>query len=166
MLKKVLFLWLLPITLAVPPLAFFVKDRTPQQVAVSYQDWQCMAMNLFFEARGEGEAGMIAVGQVTLNRVGSTKFRRDVCSVVQEKHKGVCHFTWVCDRTIHKIKDKKMWQTSEAIAFKLLTDRQKDQTHAADHYHATYVKPYWASSCNRTAQIKNHVFYNCKHKRT
>jgi spore germination cell wall hydrolase CwlJ-like protein len=45
-------------------------------------DVGCLVEAIYFEARGEGVVGMIAVGQVILNRVNDERFPRDVCSVV------------------------------------------------------------------------------------
>lgn len=34
-----------------------------------------------------------------------------------------------------------------------------NHTNGADHYHATYVNPYWASTLVKTVSIGNHIFY-------
>jgi spore germination cell wall hydrolase CwlJ-like protein len=46
-----------------------------------------------------------------------------------------------------------------AAAGMVLTDRAPDPTGGADHYHATYVNPYWAPRMTRTVQIGAHIFY-------
>ena len=46
----------------------------------------CLAMNVYREAGHEPFEGKVAVAQVTLNRVNSNKFPRDVCAVVYQKH--------------------------------------------------------------------------------
>ncbi len=53
-----------------------------------YRQIDCLARNLFFESRNEGEVGMRAVGAVTLNRVG--KYGSSICNVVY-RHK---QFSW------------------------------------------------------------------------
>ena len=46
-----------------------VRAETPK---MGYMD--CLAYNIYFEAKGEGIDGMIAVGHVTKNRVESKLF--------------------------------------------------------------------------------------------
>ena len=61
----------------------------------------CLAMNVYREAGHESFEGKVAVAQVTLNRVNSNKFPRDVCAVVYQKsrftERVICQFSWYCD---------------------------------------------------------------------
>lgn len=80
----------------------------------------CMAQNIYFEARAEGEQGKQAVAHVVQNRMKDPRFPKDACAVIQEgrhveswKTKGVadvapqdrvyiprrnqCQFSWYCD---------------------------------------------------------------------
>ena len=53
-------------------------------------EWQtrCLAMAIYYEARGESEKGQIAVAQVIMNRVKSRKYPGSICNVVyQNAHK-------------------------------------------------------------------------------
>ena len=45
----------------------------------------CLALNVYYEARGEPLAGMYAVAEVTMNRVASHRYPETVCGVVYEK---------------------------------------------------------------------------------
>ena len=45
---------------------------------------ECMAKNIYFEARNESTAGKIATSMVVLNRVKSNKFPNDICSVITD----------------------------------------------------------------------------------
>lgn len=45
----------------------------------------CLARNIFYESGSEPEAGKIAVGVVTLNRVEDPRFPKTVCEVVKQK---------------------------------------------------------------------------------
>jgi type II secretory pathway component PulM len=45
---------------------------------------QCLAENVYFEARGEPLAGQYAVAEVTLNRTHARNFPRTICQVVHE----------------------------------------------------------------------------------
>ena len=44
----------------------------------------CLATNIYFEARGEPEAGQFMVGFVTMNRVYDKRFPNTVCGVVYQ----------------------------------------------------------------------------------
>ena len=45
----------------------------------------CLALNVYYEARGESLAGKYAVAEVTMNRVTSRRYPETVCAVVYEK---------------------------------------------------------------------------------
>lgn len=59
---------------------------------------QCLALAMYWEARGEGRRGMVAVGSVVLNRVADNRFPNTLCAFV---HQGgeipPCQFSWWCD---------------------------------------------------------------------
>ena len=46
--------------------------------------FDCLAQNIYFEARSESQAGMIAVAQVTMNRVKHPRYPNTVCEVVKQ----------------------------------------------------------------------------------
>ena len=61
----------------------------------------CLAVAIYFEARGEEYAGQVAVGNVILNRVNSSSSPDTVCEVVHQgrkyrgqmvKHKCQCYY--------------------------------------------------------------------------
>jgi len=57
----------------------------------SSRDVECMAKNIYFEARGEGLEGMLMIADVTLNRASNPKFPSTICGVVNERNQ----FSWV-----------------------------------------------------------------------
>ena len=52
---------------------------------LSYQDIQCLARNIYYEAGSEPEEGKVAVGLVTLNRANTPNYPSTVCGVVKQK---------------------------------------------------------------------------------
>ena len=87
-----------------------VPDRAPE----------CLALNMYHEARGQGTAGLFAVSAVVLNRVNDKRFPNSVCEVIYQgptreswktrQHKDLpdskrqyypiknkCQFSWYCD---------------------------------------------------------------------
>ena len=45
---------------------------------------KCLADNMYFEARNQGTAGIIAVSNVVLNRVKSKDYPNTICEVVRQ----------------------------------------------------------------------------------
>ena len=130
---------------------------------------ECLARNIYFEARNESLAGKLAVGHTTLNRVDSPYFPATICEVVYQGllHKnGVpkrnkCQFSWWCDGQPDHIKNTKAWEESLELARYLTSQKDFiiDITEQALFYHATYVNPTWSKSFKKTARIDTHIFY-------
>ncbi len=122
---------------------------------------QCLALNIYHEARSEPELGQIAVAQVTLNRVQSPAFPDSICAVVKqgEQRPGRCQFSWWCDGRSDLPAEPDAWQKALALGQRLLEDRAIDPTQGALYYHATSVKPDWAERFKRTTRIGRHLFY-------
>src|ERR1051325_5973846 len=70
------------------------------------QNVRCLALNVYFEARGEPEAGQYAVAEVTMNRVASPSYPDTVCEVVYQKNwdtirgRYVAAFSWTEIRSL------------------------------------------------------------------
>ena len=133
---------------------------------------QCLAENIYFEARGQSIAGQLAVGHVTINRVDSAQYPNTVCDVVyQAKYyinwKGnyvpkrhQCQFSWYCDGRPEEINDTASWKRALMIAeFVFYRGEDSDMTGGSLWYHARHVKPYWTSSMVQVRTIDDHVFY-------
>lgn len=122
----------------------------------------CLAMAIYFEARGESAGGQAAVAQVVLNRTKSAAYPDTICGVVfQNQHRrNACQFSFACDGKAERIREKKAWALAQEIAEDVVAGR-RDVASAADatHYHATYVSPRWAPKMRRLAKIGRHVFY-------
>ena len=122
----------------------------------------CLAMNMYHEARSEGIRGMMAVAEVTMNRVESKKYPNNVCAVVKQgyrKGNKSCQFSWYCDGKSDKMKNQHWREIAEEMAIDYLTGLDTNFTQGATHYHASYVRPYWADSFDKTTQIGTHIFY-------
>ena len=133
------------------------------------QEVECLAHNIYFEAKNEPLDGQIAVAFVTLNRVKSGKYEDSICGVVKQKVRGVCQFSWWCDARTNSISQKRLL-TSEnnmlyndilnvALNFYLNNETMYDPSKGALFYHADYVRPGW-KNMYRTAYIGRHIFYN------
>lgn len=123
----------------------------------------CLAMNVYREAGHEPFEGKVAVAQVTLNRVNSNKFPRDVCAVVYQKsrftERVVCQFSWYCDsKHRNRPVDDEAYDESYRVAkMVFLEDFRLESINKALYYHADYVNPNW--KLKRIAKIGTHIFY-------
>ena len=123
---------------------------------------KCLANAVYFEARSEPVRGQIAVAQVVMNRAFSGFYPNDVCGVVyQNAHRHLaCQFTFACDGIPDVVNDEESWERAKRIARETLdgklwlTDVAK-----ATHYHASYVRPWWARAMKQLSHIGLHHFY-------
>jgi spore germination cell wall hydrolase CwlJ-like protein len=127
-----------------------------QYIEISKQI-NCLAENIYFEARGESNLGQRAVAWVTLNRVKDPNFPNTICEVVWEDGQ----FSWTQDGKSDAITDQIAWVDALTTAWLVYNtqDRQFDPTDGATMFHATYVKPKWRKEYDQTSRIDNHVFY-------
>ena len=122
----------------------------------------CLALNIYHEARGEPREGKIAVGQVVMNRVGDPDFPAGVCAVVKqggERPRDRCQFSWWCDGLSDRPDDAGAWEDSKGLAGKILAGGLEDPTRGALWYHADQVTPDWQLDIVRQSKIGRHVFY-------
>lgn len=121
----------------------------------------CLAKNIYFESANEPIEGKIAVAEVTMNRVRSSRYPSSICSVVYQKHNDICQFSWVCEseRRIHQ--NSRGWVESLTIARAMILEKKKYNIvgSKAKYFHANYVSPSWARTKSRVAKIGNHIFY-------
>ncbi len=123
----------------------------------------CLALNLYHEARSEGVKGQLAVAEVTLNRVKSTSYPNTICGVVKQTSKNGCQFSWFCDGKSDEPKDILAWDQAIHVAqYALMDGVTLRSTQGSTHYHADYVRPYWAASYRKVAKIGRHIFYRSK----
>ena len=141
------------------------SDRS-ENLSIDTSELNCLAQNIYFEARGESMAGQIAVGLVTMNRVRSNDtWPNTVCEVVQQGNlNGAspslynCQFAWYCDGIAERITDQEAWERSVTIASRVLENRVQDFTNGSTNFHTIDSNPSWARRMERTLVIDNHVF--------
>lgn len=128
------------------------------------RDWKqidCLARNMYFEARNQDDDGIAAVSDVVFNRIEDPKYPGSACEVITQPGQ----FSWLWDGKRHVMEDKfetaraykialDVWQ-SRAVHYK---PDHKDETGGATRYHADYVKPRW-KGWSQTVQIGAHKFF-------
>ncbi len=134
-----------------------ILEKRTTQIKYTNKDIDCLARNIYFEARGEDVVGKYAVADVTINRVSTGKWGRTVCSVVYAKKQ----FSWTIkkNRAWTSLKGEQ-WENSKAVAAAaLINGISVKSLDKALYYHANYVSPYWKDNSKYIAQIGAHVFY-------
>ncbi|MGH6946648.1 MAG: cell wall hydrolase [Kiloniellales bacterium] len=159
--EKVVALAAIPGPIPQPP-ASAGSDSTSDVQAMLDREIECLALNIYFEARGESKDGRIAVGHVVMNRVADRRFPSSVCEVVQQGGEDAlhrCQFSWWCDGRSDRPTDVAAWDASKALARKIYWGLSEDPTGGALWYHADYVKPYWRKVFAQGPTIGHHIFY-------
>jgi len=126
----------------------------PKLQAVHKTDLNCLAQNIYHEARGEPIEGQIAVALVVTNRVISGLFQNTICGVVYAKEQ----FSWTQDST-KTIVDAKAFKVAKEIAAGVLDQSIHLPDFTALYFHNKTVRPQWRKTKLLVAQIGNHVFY-------
>lgn len=125
---------------------------------------ECLALNVYFEARGESSDGQAAVAHVVMNRVADERFPGGVCDVVQQGGKETidCQFSWWCDEFGDSPTHMTDWEVARDIARGVYWGWGDDPTGGAMWYHAVYVKAYWRGGYQKGPTIGQHIFYRDK----
>jgi spore germination cell wall hydrolase CwlJ-like protein len=139
-------------------LFFVIKQNTVTDVTntleIDNSEVECLARNIYFEARNQPIKGQEAVAHVTLNRLKSGKHGDSICKVVYQPYA----FSWTL-KSRAKMNEIKAEALAREIAFNTLLGNVKDPTGGATHYHATYVTPYWSKKLEKKVKISSHIFY-------
>ena len=146
-------------------------DQTIRKSIYDETQIDCLAKNIYHEARSESSTGQRAVAWVTLNRVDSGDYPDSVCGVVFQgrKDKGgkplrnKCQFSWYCDGKDDDIVDTEAWNNALRVAELVYENHSNgitfDPTEGATMYHASYATPYWTDDFEKTVRIDDHIFY-------
>lgn len=166
---RVIFTAIIVAFMAVLLLLKFPTSEKTATVQINYSDLgkyqqrqiDCLAQNIYHEARSETIQGQQAVAFVTLNRTQDGRFPTDVCGVVKQKNRTVCQFSWFCTK-VKLDKTSDAYREALQVALHVYANyfNLTDITGGALYYHADYVKPRW--KLERTTSIGRHIFYKEK----
>ena len=134
------------------------KIRNQNIYLANNRELKCLADNIYFEAGNQSTTGKLAVAAVTINRVKSPKFPKSVCSVVYQRTRGTCQFSWVCEGK-KRIRSQQQYAESKRVAEKVLLSGANHGIFGRNvlFYHADYVNPRW--NLRRVTKIGDHIFY-------
>ena len=125
---------------------------------------RCLTQAIYYEAALEPTEGQEAVAQVVLNRVRDPNYPNTVCGVVFQGAERVtgCQFSFTCDGALAQAPVAWAWKRAEAVADRALNGHVAVKVGTATHYHADYVRPWWAPTLLKIDQIGAHIFYRWK----
>jgi len=122
----------------------------------------CLALTVYYEARGEIPDGQIAVAETVINRVEDSRWPDSICGVVtQNRHPASlhrCQFSFYCDGQPERPGDAIAWQQAQDIAEAVINGSLSLGVEAT-HYHTTDTRPAWADSMEPLGKVGDHVFY-------
>ena len=137
--------------------------QSQQQVKEEHVERFCLTQALYYEARGEGVQGQLAVADVILQRQRSKYHPDTICDVVYEPYQ----FSFVADGSTLREIDVEAWYKADELSGRILRGEVPTAlTGRALFYHAKSVRPDWADAMLKTAEIGNHIFYRRAPRRT
>ena len=138
-------------------LLMWMTSFMPQPLA----DQTCLAATVYLEARSESTRGQMAVAEVGMRRLEQGRWGKNLCEVLTARKQFALSIT---NKNYH-ISNLQAWNHSWAIAgtamnmWKLPENLRMLVVPGANHFHARYVMPAWASSGAPLATIGYHRFY-------
>lgn len=140
-----------------PQGSLMYNNRT--MIKMDDQDIECLARNIYHEARFEPYIGQIAVAQVTFNRVLDGKWGDSICKVVFARKQ----FSWTLKPKLRdKMPSGQNWRASMHVARMFQRGIRVYNLNDAKWYHADYVSPKWKHDYHRVTKLGRHIFYEKK----
>ena len=153
-----------------------IQEESVYPNLVDNRQAHCLALNVYYEARGSNLADMYAVSDVVLNRVRDGRYPNTICDVVYQgvqkpswkdptkmvMVRNMCQFSWYCDGKEDIPKDETGWATAQMVAGSILyANKYRGLTEGSTHYHASYVRPNWRNDrgMQHVGRIGSHIFY-------
>jgi len=148
------------------------KDLIRQeQDAVKAQERKCLANALYYEARSEGEAGILAVASVIENRKEHQNYPGTYCGIINQRKQ----FSYVALRKPDvesieqrlKASDRVAYMQVSEVADSMLEGRFEPVLPTNVLFYTTkYISNAWTKTKKVYATIGNHRFYKEKSTQT
>ena len=111
----------------------------------------CLALNIYFEARGEPIDGQLLVAETTINRAADR--HQTICEAVWDDDQ----FSWTRDGLSDTPSDANAYDLALQLAQQALAG---DHLYSGtDHYHEVSINPPWAKHLTVLGRYGNHIFY-------
>lgn len=156
-----------------PEIVYETDMERTIRLAPFNREVECLAKNIYHEARGEPTSGRYAVAWVTMNRVHSDEFPNTTCGVVyqishsSDRSKRWAEFSWTLENPAAP--SGRGWEDAKRIA---RTVYARDAAGVPNpwndpnvmFYHADYVSDagtaWFRNSLAERNQIGRHIFYS------
>ena len=122
------------------------KAQPTEYSEIFLKNLSCLELTVYHEARGESILGKTAVAMVVINRVKSSIFPDDVCSVVYQPYQ----FSWANK----KLKRPIIPNQIKEVAFIVMTNPPVDPTNGSLYFHNSSVN----RNVKHKVKIGNHIF--------
>lgn len=136
--------------------------KTSNKLILSKSERYCLQKNVYHEAAFEPDAGMLAVAQVTGNRVASKHRGDDFCSVIYAPKQ----FSWTIKASTRDwvpSKTDKNWIRAGNIVKRYENGERIRGLEKSEFYYARYIKsPAWSRDMQYTHYLGEHLFLNSK----
>lgn len=120
--------------------------------SASETELNCLAKVVLYEAGSEPRAGQVAVAQVVMNRVRSPRFPNSICGVIHQRGQFASIRSFSPPRNAR-------WHRARALAREVVGGDAAPVVGRALYFHAARVRPAFARTQVRVAQIGGHIFY-------
>lgn len=131
------------------------RAATPQVAAPDKTAVSCLAEAIYFEARGTGRQGAVAVAHVVQNRARHAEFPNSICGVIADR----CQFSYRCDGNPLVYREPDARQRAVETAEAVLSGEVADPTGGALFFHSARVSPGWFNTRPRVGEFGGNVFY-------
>lgn len=113
----------------------------------------CMAVAIYFEARGEPIDGQMLVAETIINRVADDRWPDNACDVIAQPRQ----FSFYADGRSNRPRNMEAYTTAVLVAAEALDG--KHASTGALYYHTTAVRPVWRHDLQPIGIVGNHIFY-------
>lgn len=135
-----------------------ILEKQTTSIKYSKKEFDCMTRNIYYEAGVEDTLGKYAVAQVTLNRVKTGKWGKNICNVVYSK----AQFSWTSKKSrAWSQPTDKVWNESKIVAHNVLAEGMRVRSLKKSlFYYAEYIEPpTWVDHSKFDKHIGQHIFY-------
>lgn len=129
---------------------------TRYHITNSAKEVKCLALNIYYEGRGEPYQGRLAIANATINRLRYDDYPKTICEVVYQPGQ----FSWTVNK--HKFKNPFSWYQSTQLANAVYSNGHlgqiDDNTNGAVNFHLSTIHPEMGDMV-KTVTIGHHVFF-------
>lgn len=147
--------------------SIIVPDTPEDVLSAHIPDVECLALNVYHEARSEHREGREVVIYATLNRVNDWAHPDTICDVVKEIRRSrdtgrlVAHFSWTLDGKSDKATEAETFREIYLMSIEaMFMDYRPSLPHANEviNYHTLAVSPDWGDM-EPVGIVGSHVIY-------